>query len=80
MKIGLFNFVTLVTYIIFYINNRFIKKGLKRFFDEEKKSMPQLPNKSICLIASIIAGITSLKFIYTKFIVIYLLKKSIIIM
>ena len=69
MKIGLFTFVTLVTYIIFYINNRFIKKGLKRFFDEEKKSMPQLPNKSICLIASIIAGITSLKFIYTKFIV-----------
>ena len=69
MKLGIFAFVTLITYIMFYINNKFIKKGLKKFFDEENKAMPKLPNKSISLIAGIIAGVTCLKFIYTKFIV-----------
>lgn len=69
MKIGMFAFVTIVTYLIFYINNKIIKKGLKKFFDEENKSMPKLPNKSIALIAGIIAGVTCLKLVYTKFIV-----------
>ena len=69
MKVGMFAFTTIITYLIFYINNKFIKKGLKKFFDEEEKPLPKLPNKSISLIAGMIAGITSLKLIYTKFIV-----------
>ncbi len=69
MKVGMFIFVTVVTYLMFYINNKFIKKGLKKFFDEEGKVMPKLPNKSISFIAGIIAGVTSLKFIYDKYIV-----------
>lgn len=69
MKVGIFIFVTGMTYLLFYINNKIIKKGLKYFFDEEKKTIPKLPNKSISLIAGIISGITSLKFLYTKYIV-----------
>ena len=42
------NFVFL--FAILYITNRSIRKGLKSFFEEEKKEMPKLPNKSISLI------------------------------
>ena len=66
MKSGMFAVVMLVTYILFYVNNTIIKKGLSVLFNEEKKVMPKLPNKSIAFIAGIIAGITSLKFLYTK--------------
>ena len=68
-KGGIFLVVTVATYLVFYINNKIIKRGLKRFFDEENKTMPKLPNKSIAFIAGIIAGVTSLKFLYTKYIV-----------
>ena len=51
----------LVTFTIMFFTNRGIKKGLKVFFDEEKKEMPKLFNKSISLliatISSIIVGI-----------------------
>ena len=36
--------------VILYLTNKGIKKGLKPFFDQEKKEMPKLPNKSITLI------------------------------
>lgn len=49
------NFVLLFIAISF--TNRSIKKGLKAFFDEEKKQMPKLPNKSIAFILSIIISI-----------------------
>lgn len=49
------NFVIL--YIIIYFTNRGIKKGLKVFFEEEKKQMPKLPNKSIALVLSVVASI-----------------------
>jgi len=38
------------------MNNRRIRKGLKVFFDEEKRIMPKLPNKSIAFIVSIIVS------------------------
>lgn len=44
-------------YIATYITTIFIKKGLKKFFEEDKKEMPKLPNKSISLLLAIIAGI-----------------------
>lgn len=52
------NFIVL--FFIIYMNNRRIRKGLKVFFDEEKRIMPKLPNKSIAFIISIIvSSITS---------------------
>ena len=59
-QIFLFNFIIL--FLAIYINNIFIKKGLKVFFDDEKKQMPKLPNKSIAFVLStIISGIISTK-------------------
>lgn len=54
VNVILINFVVL--YIATYITTLFIKKGLKKFFDEEKKTMPKLPNKSISLIFSAIVS------------------------
>ena len=47
----------ILIFFIMYMQNRGIAKGLKVFFDEEKKPMPKLPNKSISLI---ISGIVSI--------------------
>lgn len=58
------NFVVL--YIATYITTRFIKRGLKKFFDEDKKEMPKLPNKSISLIMSIIISLVASGFITEK--------------
>lgn len=49
------NFVVL--FIIISITNHSIKKGLKAFFEDEKKVMPKLPNKSLAFIMSIIASV-----------------------
>jgi len=62
--IALVNFACL--YIFTYITNRFIKRGLKKFFDEDKKEMPKLPNKSISLIFSIVVSIITSKLITEK--------------
>ena len=43
-------------YFLIYITNKGIKKGLKEFFDSEKKEMPKLPNKSLALIISAITS------------------------
>ena len=58
-KIGMIltNFVVL--YILTYITTKFIHRGLRKFFIEEKKEMPKLPNKSICLIFSVIISIVA---------------------
>ena len=62
--IVLINFVVL--YILTYITTRFIKRGLKKFFDDEKKEMPKLPNKSICLIFSVIVSMITSNLIIEK--------------
>ncbi len=49
------NFVAL--YFIIYFTNRGIKKGLKVFFEKEKKEMPKLLNKSLALVIASIASI-----------------------
>lgn len=49
------NFVVL--YFVIYFTNRGIKKGLKPFFEKEKKPMPKLLNKSLALVISAIASI-----------------------
>ncbi len=65
-KIGvaLVNFAIL--YIATYITTKFIKRGLKKFFDDDKKEMPKLPNKSISLILSVVISIISSKLITEK--------------
>lgn len=45
-----------VTYIIIYVTNLLIKHGLKKFFIDEKKDLPKLPNKTFALIGSIIVS------------------------
>ena len=49
------NFVVL--YFIIYFTNRGIKKGLKPFFEKEKKEMPKLLNKSLALVISAIVSV-----------------------
>ena len=43
--------------IIIYLTNRGIRKGLKPFFEQEKKEVPKLPNKSITLIIAAIISV-----------------------
>ena len=54
-------------YIIVYIANKFIKKGLKKFFLEEKKELPKLPNKSISVILALIGAAISKNMLSDKF-------------
>lgn len=49
------NFVVL--YLMIYLTNRGIKKGLKPFFEKENKLMPKLLNKSLALVISAIVSI-----------------------
>ena len=55
-----------ILFVAIYINNKFIKSGLKAFFIEEKKEMPKLPNKSIALIGAIIISIISSSYLIEK--------------
>ena len=51
----LINFV--LVYIIMYFAGRKIKKGLKVFFEQENKTIPRLPNKSIAIVTAIIESL-----------------------
>lgn len=59
------NFVFLFT--IIYINNNRIKKVLKTFFENEKRDMPKLPNKSIAFIISVIVSYITTELILNKY-------------
>ena len=56
----------LIIYCAIYVTNINIKKGLKEFFDEEKKEMPKLLNKSIAFIAGILISCFTSGFILEK--------------
>ena len=47
----------LFLYIVMYFTNIGIKKGLKEFFNEEKKEMPKLLNKSLSLVIAAIGSV-----------------------
>lgn len=51
------NFIFL--YSAFYFTNRSLKKGLKVFFDDEKKEMPKFPNKSVSFIIALIGSVAT---------------------
>jgi len=54
INIWIANFV--IVFLMVYITNKLIKKGLKEFFDEEKKELPKLPNKSLALIMALVTS------------------------
>lgn len=62
--IALVNFIIL--FLSIYITTKFIKSGLKKFFIEEKKDMPKLPNKSIALMLGLIVSIITTPIIVEK--------------
>lgn len=53
-KYTIFGINFVILYILIYFTNRGIKKGLKVFFEKEKKEMPKLLNKSIAFVTSAI--------------------------
>ena len=63
-EVGIINFIVL--YFATYLTTRFIRRGLKKFFDEEKKEIPKLPTKSISMIFAIIATIATSSFLTEK--------------
>ena len=56
-RVYVFAISFVIIYMLTYITTRFIKKGIKQFFIEEKREMPKLPNKSISLAFAAIAGL-----------------------
>ena len=65
LNVGLAVFI--IVYIITYISNMFIKKGLKNFFEDEKKDMPKLPNKSTAFILALVACGLCMVFLTEKY-------------
>lgn len=66
-KYTVFAIIFISVYIFIYILNKFIKRGLKKFFEEEKKEMPKLPNKSLCIILALISAIIGSKMLADKY-------------
>ncbi len=64
LYIGIIN--SLFVFTIVYITNKLIKKGLKKFFEEEKKKMPKLPNKSLALVFAAVTSIVVSKMFLQK--------------
>ena len=65
-RINVFIASFIIIYLLTYITTRLIKRGLSKFFAEDKKEMPKLPNKSIAFIFATIAGILFSKLITEK--------------
>ncbi len=55
-RIRIFSVASISIFFYVLINTAFIKKGLKKFFEEEKKEFPKLPGKSVSLILALIGG------------------------
>lgn len=56
----------LIVFTVIYISTSKIKDGLKTFFEDEKKAMPKLPQKSIAFIIAIIVTIATSSYILQK--------------
>lgn len=59
--------IFVVTYLVIYISNKFIKHGLKKFFAEENKELPKLPNKTFAMIGGLIAALVGMMMLYRKY-------------
>jgi uncharacterized membrane protein (UPF0182 family) len=53
--IAVINFIAV--FCIACVTNSLIKKGLRQFFEEEKKEMPKLPNKSLAFVVALVTSI-----------------------
>jgi len=62
--VTLINFIFI--FIILYITNKLILKGLKPFFRDEKKEFIKLPNKSIAFILTLISSVFIKYFVTDK--------------
>lgn len=56
----------LIVFTVIYISTSKIKDGLKTFFEDEKKAMPKLPQKSIAFIIATIVTIATSGYILQK--------------
>jgi len=65
-KYSIMAIVFVILFALVIITNYFIQKGLKAFFEAEKKQMPKLPSKSIALIVSAISAIFTSDIIINK--------------
>ena len=61
-----FGYSFVAIYFFVYILNKFIKRGLKKFFEDEKKEMPRLPNKSLAFVLAIIGGVFATEMLADK--------------
>lgn len=66
-RYAIFGIIFVSIYVFIYILNKFTKKGLKKFFEEEKKEMPKLPNKSICIVLALIGAVIGTKMLADKY-------------
>ena len=53
-------------FLVVYITNKRISSGLKEFFEDEKKAMPKLPNKSISLVIATLVSLATSEFTMNK--------------
>lgn len=58
-------------YVLMYTTNKRIQKGLKIFFQEEKRKMPKFANKSISFITAVIASVITSKIFLQKVILFF---------
>ncbi len=65
-RFATFGITFVLLYFMIYATNRSIKKGLLPFFEQEKKPMPKMPNKSIAFILSIIISFVTTNIIMEK--------------
>lgn len=54
-NIAVLNFI--FVFCLVCITNALIKKGLSKFFEEEKRNMPKLPNKSLAFVIALVTSI-----------------------
>lgn len=66
-KLYLAGGIFVITYLIIYISNKIAKHGLKKFFDDDKKEMPKLPNKSFALFGAIVISIIGMIVLNQKY-------------
>lgn len=67
-KLYLFSSICIITYIIIFISNKFIKHGLKKFFDDDKKQIPKLPSKTFAIIGALFFAIIGTIILNEKYI------------
>lgn len=65
LEYSIFGVNFIVIFLLFYITNLIIRRGLKPFFKDDNVKMPKLPNKSISFIIAIITSFIA-KYIFAQ--------------